>query len=214
MGRQYNFSLTPSGYPSLAHSSVKSLFCPQDVCKVSWKLVSEGKDSGAEAAEHRMPVQSRASYSCNGSRDAYTKLDNMGKHRIKIKTFPHPRCFSFGPYPLSGLEILASRFCTCHPSLWQEGKEPHTNSIFFSSRLVSPPQTHVATKSWFFSLSPPTTTTERQTLAVIYTSTHCCHNHLAARHQDMLFLLKVIFLTRSLPGQGWLSGLGAGVFLP
>lgn len=65
-----------------------------------------------------------------------------------------------------------------------------------------------------FSLFPPRTTPVMQTLAVIYTSTCCCHNHLAARHQDMLFLLKVFFSDKSLPGWGWLSGLGDEVFLP
>lgn len=43
---------------------------------------------------------------------------------------------------------------------------------------------------------------EMQTRAVIYTRTRGRRNRLAATHQDTLFPLKAIFLTRSLPGLG------------
>lgn len=71
----------------------------------------------------------------------------------------------------------------------------------FPSRLCPLPRS-LCLQSLDFSPSPPIPCTEMQTLAVIYTSTRSHRSHLAARHQDMLFLLKVIFLTGSLPGRG------------
>lgn len=144
----------------------------------------------------------------------HTKSDNTGKtlnasKDLSTSSLLFLRSFSSLDIRNFGIQVL---YLSSFSLRGGRGKS-HTNWGFAAGHVPSSnPSWYKATI--FPSLPPPTAPTQMQACAALCTSTRCRCDHLAARHQDMLFLLKVIFLTRSLPGPRWLSALGAGLFLP
>lgn len=174
--------------------------CLQSLLKAGFK----GKGPWS-SSQHKMSVQSGASHSCSQLKRQRYRVRQCGKTQNRnqdLSTSPLLFLWSLSSFAIRNFGtqgLYLSSFSL------GKGERATEKFKFFPSRPRPPfPNPCTYKVMIFLSVSPTMTTTETQTLAVIYTSTHCCHNHLAARHEDMLFLLKVIFLTRNLPGQGLL----------